>query len=55
MAFLGVPAFGFAFKHMLGRYGIGQNHLSVSGGTGHGLPFRVGVPAEVTLLTLRGV
>jgi uncharacterized protein len=53
VAFFGVPAFGFAFKHPLGRYRAGDHHLYVSGGTGHWLPFRVGVPAEVTLLTLR--
>lgn len=53
VAFFGIPAFGFAFKHALGRYQLGDNHLYVSGGTGHWLPFRVGVPAEVTVLTLR--
>ena len=36
-----------------GRYRQGDSHLYVSGGTGHWLPFRVGVPAEVTVLTLR--
>ncbi|AFE10681.1 serine/threonine protein phosphatase [Corallococcus coralloides DSM 2259] len=53
VAFLGVPLFGFAFKHMLGRYRFRDHHLYVSGGTGHWLPFRIGVPPEVTLLTLR--
>ncbi|MBN9682476.1 MULTISPECIES: metallophosphoesterase [unclassified Corallococcus] len=53
VAFLGVPLFGFAFKHMLGRYRFKDHHLYVSGGTGHWLPFRIGVPPEVTLLTLR--
>jgi len=53
VALFGVPVFGFVFKHMLGRYKRGDNHLYVSGGTGHWLPFRVGVPAEVTILTLR--
>jgi predicted MPP superfamily phosphohydrolase len=37
---------------MLGRYQRGAAHLYVSGGTGHWLPFRVGVPPEVTVLTL---
>ena len=55
VAFFGMPLFGFAFQHMLGRYRRGDRHLYVSGGTGHWLPFRVGVPAEVTVLTLRGV
>lgn len=53
VAFFGVPVFGFAFKYALGRYRRGDNHLYVSGGTGHWLPFRVGIPTEVTLLTLR--
>ncbi|RKG57365.1 metallophosphoesterase [Corallococcus sp. CA054B] len=53
VAFLGVPLFGFAFKHMLGRYRFRDSHLYVSGGTGHWLPFRIGIPPEVTLLTLR--
>jgi hypothetical protein len=53
VAFFGVPAFWFAFKYMLGRYRQGLHQLYVSGGTGHWLPFRLGVPAEVTVLTLR--
>ncbi|MFP2924217.1 metallophosphoesterase [Pyxidicoccus sp. 3LG] len=53
VAFLGVPAFWFAFKYMLGRYRQGDHQLYVSGGTGHWLPFRLGVPTEVTVLTLR--
>ncbi|MBN8465118.1 metallophosphoesterase [Corallococcus exiguus] len=53
VAFLGIPLFGFVFKHMLGRYRFKDSHLYVSGGTGHWLPFRIGVPPEVTLLTLR--
>lgn len=42
-----------SYRYMLGRYRQGDSHLYVSGGTGHWLPFRVGVPAEVTVLTLR--
>ncbi|WP_164015720.1 metallophosphoesterase [Pyxidicoccus trucidator] len=53
VAFLGMPAFWFAFKYMLGRYRQGDHQLYVSGGTGHWLPFRLGVPTEVTVLTLR--
>ncbi len=53
VAFLGIPAFSFAFRHMLGRYRRADRHLYVSGGTGHWLPFRLGVPAEVTIVTLR--
>jgi predicted MPP superfamily phosphohydrolase len=53
VALLGMPLFRFAFDYMLGRYQRGNGQLYVSGGTGHWLPFRLGVPAEVTLLTLR--
>jgi predicted MPP superfamily phosphohydrolase len=53
VALLGIPLFGFAFEFMLGRYKQKDSHLYVSGGTGHWLPFRMGVPTEVTILTLR--
>lgn len=53
LAFLGMPVFRFAFRFMLGRYEQDGRHLYVSGGTGHWLPLRMGVPAEVTVLTLR--
>ena len=53
VALLGVPLFWFAFEYMLGRYRHKDSHLYVSGGTGHWLPFRIGVPAEVSILTLR--
>jgi uncharacterized protein len=53
VAFFGLPVFRFAFDYMLGRYRKGQGQLYVSGGTGHWLPFRIGVPTEVTLFTLR--
>lgn len=52
VGFFRVPLFFFAFEHMLGRYRRGHAQLYVSGGTGHWLPFRVGIPAEVTVLTL---
>jgi hypothetical protein len=55
VAFFGIPLFGFAFEFMLGRFRRKDSHLYVSGGTGHWLPFRLGVPPEVTLLTLRAV
>jgi len=42
-----------SYQYMLGRYQRGESHLYVSGGTGHWIPFRVGVPAEVTILTLK--
>ncbi|MGA9520600.1 MAG: metallophosphoesterase, partial [Myxococcaceae bacterium] len=48
-----IPLFGFAYEHMLGRYQRGEAHLYVGAGTGHWMPFRVGIPAEVTVLTLR--
>jgi predicted MPP superfamily phosphohydrolase len=53
VALLGMPLFFFAFEFMLGRYKQKDSHLYVSGGTGHWLPFRLGVPPEVTILTLR--
>jgi predicted MPP superfamily phosphohydrolase len=43
------------FKYVLGLYERQGRHLYVNGGTGHWLPLRVGVPAEVTELTLRRV
>lgn len=54
-ALFGIPVFGFVFEYMLGRYKRGDSHLYVSGGTGHWMPFRIGVPTEVTVLTLRAV
>lgn len=55
VGFLRMPLFSFAFEYMLGQYQLGDSHLYVSGGTGHWMPFRVGVPTEVTVLTLRAV
>ncbi|WPB78945.1 metallophosphoesterase [Archangium violaceum] len=53
VGFWRIPLFSFAFEHMLGRYRRGNSHLYVSSGTGHWFPFRMGIPAEVTVLTLR--
>jgi predicted MPP superfamily phosphohydrolase len=53
VAFFGFPLFWFVFDYMLGRYTLKDRHLYVSGGTGHWLPFRIGIPPEVTILTLR--
>ncbi|MFL5357519.1 metallophosphoesterase [Archangium sp.] len=53
VAVFGMPLFRFAFDYMLGRYRRGDGQLYVSGGTGHWLPFRLGVPAEVSIFTLR--
>jgi len=52
VAFLGESLFPI-YDYMLGHYRRGDSHLYVSGGTGHWLPYRLGVPAEVTVLTLR--
>ena len=41
------------YQYMLGQYQLGDSHLYVSGGTGHWLPVRFGVPTEVTVITLR--
>ena len=48
----GKPLFSM-YDYMLGHYQLGQSHLYVSGGTGHWLPYRYGVPTEVTVITLR--
>lgn len=59
VAFFGAPLFSFAFDYMLGRFkhALGEttktSHLYVGGGMGHWVPYRFGVPAEVTVLTLR--
>lgn len=53
VAFFGFPLFWFVFDYMLGRYKLKDRHLYVSGGTGHWLPFRLGIPPEVTIFTLR--
>jgi predicted MPP superfamily phosphohydrolase len=52
VAFLGRPLLQM-YEYMLGRYRRGGAQLYVSPGTGHWMPFRVGVPTEVTILTLR--
>jgi len=41
------------YDYMLGRYTLEDSHLYVSGGTGHWWPYRVGVPPEVTVITIR--
>jgi predicted MPP superfamily phosphohydrolase len=53
VGFLGIPLFAFAFDYMAGRYRRDGAHLYVGRGTGHWLPFRIGMPTEVTVLTLR--
>ena len=52
IAVAGKPLFT-PYDFMLGHYRLGQSHLYVSGGTGHWLPVRYGVPTEVTVITLR--
>lgn len=44
-----------AFPYVLGHYQRNGRHLYVNGGTGHWMPVRVAVPAEVTELTLTRV
>lgn len=53
VGFFRIPLFFFAFEHMVGLYRAGKSALYVSAGTGHWLPFRLGMPAEVTVITLR--
>jgi len=48
----GKPVFS-TYQYMLGQYQLGDSHLYVSGGTGHWLPVRFGVPTEVAVITLR--
>lgn len=50
-AILGHPLLN-SFKYMRGRYRLGPAHLYVSCGFGDWLPCRIGVPTEVTILTL---
>lgn len=52
VAVAGKPLFA-PYDFMLGHYRLGWSHLYVSGGTGHWLPLRYGVPTEVTVITLR--
>lgn len=52
---LGVNPCAYFFQYILGWYKRGEAQLYVSGGTGHWIPFRIGVPTEVTILTLRSV
>jgi predicted MPP superfamily phosphohydrolase len=52
VAFWGKPLINF-FRYVLGRYRLGAAHLYVSAGAGHWLAFRLGVPAEIAILTLR--
>ena len=52
IALLGKPLFS-TYRYMLGHYQLGDSHLYVSGGTGHWLPLRYGVPMEVAVITLR--
>ncbi|MBI5497329.1 MAG: metallophosphoesterase [Deltaproteobacteria bacterium] len=55
LAPLGPLMQGRMFKYVRGLYTREDSHLYVSGGTGHWFPLRIGVPAEVTELTLRRV
>jgi predicted MPP superfamily phosphohydrolase len=51
VAVAGTPLFS-TYDYMLGHYQLTDSHLYVSGGTGHWLPVRYGVPKEVTVITL---
>jgi predicted MPP superfamily phosphohydrolase len=55
ISILGINPCAFVFQYILGWYKRGDAQLYVSGGTGHWIPFRIGVPTEVTILTLRAV
>lgn len=49
----GFYLFASAFPHLIGLFKEEGSQLYVSGGTGHWFPIRIGVPTEVTVLTLR--
>jgi hypothetical protein len=53
VSFLGLRPAALPFKYPLGEYALGASQLSVSAGTGHWMPYRVGTPAEITVLVLR--
>ena len=50
-ALFGRPLFS-SCEYMRGRYRLGAAHLHVSCGLGDWLPSRIGVPHEITILTL---
>jgi predicted MPP superfamily phosphohydrolase len=52
LALFGKPLFA-PYRFNLGHYERAGAHLYVSGGTGHWLPLRFGVPMEVTVITVR--
>lgn len=52
IALLGKPLYT-PYEFNLGHYERSGSHLYVSGGTGHWLPLRYGIPMEVTIITLR--
>jgi uncharacterized protein len=52
IALLGRPLIS-PYRFMYGQYQLGDSHLYVSGGAGHWLPLRYGVPLEVAVITLR--
>ena len=41
------------FEFGLGHHALGRSRLYVTSGTGHWLPFRLGVPCELAVLVLR--
>jgi predicted MPP superfamily phosphohydrolase len=54
LAIAGRPLFT-PYEFNLGHYQRADSHLYVSGGTGHWLPLRYGIPMEVTIITVRSV
>lgn len=53
VTFLGRPMVESTCDYVVGHHQRGGSHLYVSAGTGHWFPFRMGVPTEVTIHTLR--
>ena len=53
LSFFGLSAARMKYRENSGLYNIGQRYLYVSNGISGVVPFRIGVPAEITVFTLR--
>lgn len=52
VAIAGYSLFSFGYRYLRGLYQAGASYGYVNVGAGHWLPFRLGCPPEITLLTL---
>lgn len=55
MRFLGYPMSSLMFSDSEGWYQEGDQSLYINTGIGCTLPVRIGVPAEITVITLRNL